>query len=101
MPEIDNGFGKPNPNAPAEFARLAFRIGRWRSEAKLKLAKRELQIFEAPWLGGYILDGCVIADDPMTDPAGSGDQVTWGGEKSDDRESWSEFMVIEAHRHQE
>src|SRR5262249_13900188 len=28
----------------------------------------------------------------------SDDYFTWRGEKSSDRKSWSEFMVIEAHR---
>lgn len=69
-PEVRR-FGMPNPNAPAELSRFAFLIGEWRCKAKVKLPNREWQTFEATWLGRYILDGYVIADEyRMSDSAG-------------------------------
>jgi len=71
MQEIEQEFGKPNPNASAALSRFAFLIGRWRCEAKVKSANGELQTFQAAWLGRYILDGYVIEDEyRMTSPSG-------------------------------
>jgi hypothetical protein len=71
MDQVDQEFGKPNPNAPAALSRFAFLIGRWRCEAKLRLANGEWQTFQARWLGRYILDGYVIEDEyRMTDSSG-------------------------------
>jgi hypothetical protein len=71
MDHVEREFGKPNPNAPAELARFAFLIGSWRCEAKVKSADGEWQAFQATWLGRYILDGYVIADEyRMTDSSG-------------------------------
>jgi Protein of unknown function (DUF1579) len=63
MDEIDKNFGKPNPNASAALSQFAFLIGRWRCEATITLANGESQKYEAAWIGRYILDGYVIADD--------------------------------------
>lgn len=71
MDQVDQEFGKPNPNAPAALSRFAFLIGRWRCEARVKLANGEWQTFQATWLGRFILDGYAIADDyRMTDSSG-------------------------------
>ena len=71
MHEIDQGFGKPNPNAPAALSRFGFLIGRWQCLAKVRLANGEWQILQAQWLGRFILDGYAIADEyRMTDSAG-------------------------------
>jgi hypothetical protein len=63
MAQIDQEFGKLNPNAPAALSRFAFLIGKWRCEAKLKSANGAWQTFEAAWLGRFILDGYAIADE--------------------------------------
>ncbi len=71
MHEIERGFGKPNPNAPAALSRFGFLIGRWRCEARVRLANQEWQILQATWLGRFILDGYAIADEyRMTGSAG-------------------------------
>ena len=172
MNEINKDFGKLNPNAPSALSRFAFLIGRWRCEAKVKLANGVSQTFPATWVGRYILDGYAIADEyrmtgssgelivlglnfrvydatkqiwkikwlnaldgtwwdlgpeelsgvrfdgqsvtySFREPAGacayqrvtytsvSPTHFTWRGEKSDDGNTWSEFMVIEDHRSKE
>ena len=71
MDGIDKNFGKPNPNAPAALSQFAFLIGRWRCDATITLANGESQKYEAAWIGRYILDGYVIADEyGMAIPAG-------------------------------
>lgn len=52
-----------NPDVPVELDRFAFLIGRWRCDAKVLLASGEWEAFEAAWIGRYILDGYVIADE--------------------------------------
>ena len=54
--------GKINPNAPAELARFAFLVGRWRFAARVKLPNGQTNSFRGAWLGRYILDGYAIAD---------------------------------------
>ena len=169
MDQLEQEFGQPNPNAPAELLRFAFLIGRWRCSAKVLLANGEWQTFEATWFGRFILDGYAIADEyRMTGSSGeaivlgmnfrtydarkqtwhikwlngpsgtwtdlgseklggvkfdgqsiiyvfqepvathaytratyadiSETHFTWRGEKSDDGNSWSEFMVVECYR---
>ncbi len=71
MKQHEQRVEKPNPNAPAELSRFAFLIGRWKFDAKLKLADGEWQTFHGTWLGHYILDGYAIADEyRMTDLSG-------------------------------
>jgi len=71
MDQVDQEFGKFNPNAPAALSRFAFLIGRWRCEASVRLANGEGQTFEATWLGRYILDGYALADEyRMSDNSG-------------------------------
>jgi hypothetical protein len=63
MDQVEQEFGKPNPNAPAALSRFAFLIGRWRCEAKVRSADGEWQTLQATWLGRFILDGYAIADE--------------------------------------
>ncbi len=71
MHESHENFGTPNPNAPAALSQFAFLIGRWRCEATITLANGESQKYQAAWIGRYILDGYVIADEyGMAIPAG-------------------------------
>ena len=63
MHQVDQEFGKPNPNAPVALSRFAFLIDRWRCEAKLRSANGEWQTLPATWLGRFILDGYAIADE--------------------------------------
>jgi hypothetical protein len=71
MDQTGEKFGKVNPNAPAALSRFAFLIGRWRCEAKVLLDSGEWQRFAATWLGRFILDGYVIADEyRMMDSSG-------------------------------
>jgi hypothetical protein len=72
MDLVEQEFGEPNPNAPAELSRFAFLIGRWRCEAKFKPADGDWQTFEAMWFGRFILEGYAIADEyRMTDSTGA------------------------------
>jgi hypothetical protein len=71
MDLIEQEFGKPNPNAPAALSRFAFLIGRWRCEARVRLATGEWRTLQATWLGRFVLDGYAIADEyRMTGPSG-------------------------------
>jgi hypothetical protein len=63
MDQVEQEFGKANPNAPAALSRFAFLIGRWRCEARVRLAHGEWQTLQATWLGRFILDGYAIADE--------------------------------------
>ena len=62
-PAQDANYGAPNPNAPEELSQFAFLIGRWRCESKVKGQDGEYQTHPAVWIGRYILDGYVIADE--------------------------------------
>jgi hypothetical protein len=172
MDYVDEAFGKPNPRAPSALSRFAFLVGRWRCEARVRLADGNWQTLHATWLGRFILDGYAIADEyRMTGSSGelivlgmnvrsyeaareawsikwlnalsgtwldlgpeelggvsidddsifyvfrepmaghaytratytniSDDHFTWRGEKSDDLKTWTEFLIVEAHRRQE
>lgn len=71
MDKADQEFGQVNPNSPAALSRFAFLIGRWRCDAKLKLADGEWQTFQATWIGRFILDGYAIEDEyRMKGPSG-------------------------------
>ena len=169
MQQVGHDFGKLNPHAPEALSRFAFLIGTWKCDAKVLSPNGEWQTFQATWVGRYILDGYVIADEyRMTDSSGKlivlgmnfrsynaakqtwnikwlnaldgtwvdlgseefggitskGESIayafkepvaahgytratytnisqthfTWRGEKSNDGKTWSEFMVVEAHR---
>jgi hypothetical protein len=71
MDQVEQEFGKANPNAPAALSRFAFLIGRWRCEARVRSANGEWQTLQAMWLGRFVLDGYAIADEyRMTDSSG-------------------------------
>jgi hypothetical protein len=71
MDQIEQEFGKINPNAPAALSRFAFLIGSWRGDANVKLPNGQWQSLQATWLGRFILDGYAIADEyRMTDSSG-------------------------------
>lgn len=77
MSQDTHDFGKRNSKAPAALAQFEFLIGRWRCEAKIKLADGQWQTFQATWLGRYILDGYAIADEyRMT--GSSGEMIVLG-----------------------
>jgi hypothetical protein len=72
MDQVDQDFGTPNPHASPALARFAFLIGRWRCEARVRSGNGEWQTLKATWLGRFILDGYVIADEyRMTDVSGT------------------------------
>jgi hypothetical protein len=71
MPNAEQDFGRPNPNAPAELTRFAFLIGTWRCDATVRTPDGGWQTFEGTWVGRFILDGYAIADEyRMTDSSG-------------------------------
>jgi len=71
MRQIEQEFGKANPNAPAALSQFAFLIGNWTFEASVKGADKGWQTFQGTWLGRFILDGYAIADEyKMTDSSG-------------------------------
>ena len=59
----DKEYGSPNSKAPSELAQFAFIIGEWRCDARLKVEDGTWQPYQASWVGRYILDGHVIADE--------------------------------------
>jgi hypothetical protein len=64
-------FGNPNPQAPPELSQFAFIIGKWRCDVRVKGKDGAWQAYQASWVGRYILDGYVIADEyRMTNQAG-------------------------------
>ena len=64
-------YGKPNPKAPTELSQFAFIIGKWRCDVGVKGDNGTWQTYPATWVGRYILDGYVIADEyRMTNTAG-------------------------------
>jgi hypothetical protein len=56
-------YGKPNPHAPRELSQFAFLIGQWRCESQVKGQDGVFRTYSATWVGRYILDGYVIADE--------------------------------------
>jgi len=59
----DKEYGNPNPKAPPELSQFAFIIGKWRCDARVKGEDGTWQPYQATWVGRYILDGYVIADE--------------------------------------
>lgn len=67
----DTEYGSPNPKAPPELSQFAFIIGKWRCDARVKGEDGTWQPYQATWVGRYILDGHVIADEyRMTNQTG-------------------------------
>lgn len=64
-------YGTPNPSAPPELSQFAFIIGEWRCDVRVKGEDGTWQTYHATWVGRYILDGYVIADEyQMANQAG-------------------------------
>ena len=61
--EIQRDYGNPNHNAPHELSQFGFLIGKWRCDVQTVAEDGALATFKAIWLGRYILDGYVIADE--------------------------------------
>lgn len=59
----DKEYGNPNPKGPAELSQFAFIIGKWHCDARVKGEDGTWQPYQATWVGRYILDGHVIADE--------------------------------------
>ncbi len=71
MDRDEQEYGKPNPSAPEQLSRFDFVTGEWRCEAKLKQEDGVWEALLATWVGRYILDSYVIADEfRMTTPTG-------------------------------
>jgi hypothetical protein len=57
-------YGERNANAPKELDVFAFFIGKWEGGGKTKTADGTIVEFRGvTWIGRYILDGTVIADE--------------------------------------
>ena len=56
-------YGKRNPNAPAELDAFAFLVGKWEGAGKTQLPDGKVAEFAVSWVGRYVLDGMVIADE--------------------------------------
>jgi Protein of unknown function (DUF1579) len=56
-------YGQRNANAPKELEAFSFLIGKWEGVGKTKLADGKSAEFAVSWIGRYILDGTVIADE--------------------------------------
>lgn len=73
----DEEYGSPNPQSPPELSQFAFIIGEWLCDARVKREDGAWQKYQATWIGRYILDGYVIADEyRMTNQ--TGEQVVHG-----------------------
>ena len=67
----DKEYGTSNPKAAPELSQFAFIIGEWRCDARVKGEDGTWQSYRATWIGRYILDGHVIADEyRMTNQTG-------------------------------
>jgi hypothetical protein len=57
-------YGERNAHAPKELGAFAFLIGKWEGGGKTKTADGKIVEFgDVTWIGRYILDGMVIADE--------------------------------------
>jgi len=59
----DKEYGNPSPKAPAELSQFTFIIGKWRCDVRLEGEDGTWRPYQATWVGRYILDGYVIADE--------------------------------------
>jgi hypothetical protein len=65
-------YGDRNANAPKELDVFSFLIGKWEGVGTTKLADGTTAEFTLTWIGRYVLDGMVIADEGhSTFPDGS------------------------------
>ncbi len=56
-------YGEKDPRAPRELDIFAFLIGRWEGTGRTKLPDGKVAEYPVTWVGRYILDGMVIADE--------------------------------------
>ena len=57
-------YGQKNPDAPRELDAFSFLIGKWEGGGKTKTADGKVVEFGGvTWIGRYVLDGMVIADE--------------------------------------
>lgn len=63
-------YGEKSPGAPQELSVFSFLIGKWEGKGKTKLENGKFAEYDVKWIGRYILEGTVIADElhgPMPD----------------------------------
>lgn len=75
--------------------------GDWLDAEDRAALHKALRNSDADVAAGRLVDAEEVAYTRATYTNISETQFTWRGEKSDDGKEWSEFMVIEAYRHQE
>ena len=56
-------FGAPNPDAPSELTQFAFLLGEWVCDVRVRNENGDVTRLSATWVGRYILNGYVIADE--------------------------------------
>jgi hypothetical protein len=56
-------YGEKDPRAPRELDIFAFLIGSWEGTGRTKLPDGKVAEYPVKWVGRYILDGMVIADE--------------------------------------
>jgi hypothetical protein len=73
-------YGERNANAPRELDAFAFFIGKWEGGGKTKTADGKIVEFGGvTWIGRYILDGTVIADESHASPEATPDGKPYVG----------------------
>ena len=60
---MTGGFGMPNSSAPRELVTFDFLVGAWECESSIRAPDGSMRARPATWVGRYILDGYVIADE--------------------------------------
>lgn len=56
-------YGERNADAPNELAVFSFLVGKWQGTGRVRLENGAFAEFPVSWIGRYILDGTVIADE--------------------------------------
>jgi hypothetical protein len=56
-------YGERSPRAPRELDVFAFLIGKWEGRGRTRLPNGKVAEYPVAWVGRYILDGTVIADE--------------------------------------
>lgn len=62
-PSPQDEIGAPNVDAPADLAKFAFLVGRWRGEGKAVSQDGSTDTYRVSWVGRYIMGGHAIADE--------------------------------------
>jgi hypothetical protein len=60
---VSDGYGLPNSKAPWELTQFDFLVGAWECESHSRAPDGTVHSRPATWVGHYILDGYVIADE--------------------------------------